>query len=204
MADLNQVTEVSESSQTPVKPESTSRKPKETPPKIASQCEEFHRGASEELSSDEEPLSDDVMESEGEDEDEELYDEFLRAPLPTPNTIRSKVRKLITDKGLKMQEIQKLIGQAPGKAWNRAWNKFMFGKYKYQSWAYSNEAFWKAAVFFYKEKRLGKHGKLAAMVKPKPKNALPDLANITTDGNTYLTPTECRNCLLYTSDAADD
>ena len=109
MADLSQVTEVPESSQTPDKSESTSRKSKETPPKIASQCEEFHRGASEELSSDEEPLSDDVMESEGEDEDEELYDEFLRAPLPTLHKVRSKVRKLITDKGLKVKEIQALI-----------------------------------------------------------------------------------------------
>ena len=189
--------EVPESSQTPVMSESTSRKPKETPTKIASQCEESHGGASEELSSHEEPLSDDVMESEGEDEDEELYDEFRRAPLPTPDTIRSKVRKLITDKGLKDNEIKALIGLESVEAWpGRAWNKFMYGEYKNQSWAYSNDAFRKAAFFFFKEKRLGKNGKLAVMVKANSKNALPDLANIRTDGKTYLTPAECRKSVL--------
>ena len=44
-----------------------------------------------------------------------------------------------------------------------------------------NDTFQKAAFFFFKDKRLGKNGKLAAMVKASPKNTLPDLANVKTD-----------------------
>merc|ERR1712228_1111552 len=124
--------EAPELSQTPVKSESASRDPTETPPKFASHCEESQGGAFGEWSPDEEALSDEIMESDDEDEDEALYDEFRQTPMPTPNRVRTQLRKLITDKGLKVKEIQALIGERPGPAWN----KFMNGKYKDQSWAY--------------------------------------------------------------------
>lgn len=132
------------------------------------------------------------FEYEDEEDDEELYQEFEQTALPTPNRVRAQVRKLITDKGLKVKEVQELIGEGPGPAWQ----KFMNGKYKDQSWAYSNDAYRKAAFFFWKEKRLGKNGKLAATAKKSAKTHLPDLSNITTDGKTYLTPAECRKSLL--------
>ena len=94
-------------------------------------------------------------------------------------------------------EIQELIGERPGPCWN----KFMKGKHKDQSWAYSNDAYRKAAFFFYKEKRLGAQGKLAHMIKKTAKNVkavLPDLSDVPTDGKTYLTPADCRKSLLTT------
>jgi len=97
--------------------------------------------------------------SDSDDEDPDLWMEFQ--PTSTPNMVRSQVQKLITDRGLKVKDVQKLIGEGPGPAWN----KFMNGKYKDKSWAYANDAYRKAAFFFYKEKRLGKQGKLAAMTK---------------------------------------
>jgi len=126
------------------------------------------------------------------DEDEELYEEFRQTPAATPNSVRSRMRKLITEKGLKVKDIQALIGERPGPAWN----KFMNGKYKDQSWAYSNDAYRKAAFFLFKEKRLGKGGRLAGMAKKDTKMDLPDLSQVLTDGKTYLTPTECRRSLL--------
>jgi hypothetical protein len=131
--------------------------------------------------------------TESEDEDEILYEEFRLSSLPTPNMVRSRIRKLISDKGFKVKDIQSMIGEGPGPAWQ----KFMNGKYKDPSWAYSNDAYRKAAFFFFKEKRLGSQGKLASVTKchKSSKCALPDLSGITTDGKIYLTPAECRRSL---------
>lgn len=142
----------------------------------------------DEENNDDDEVEDEAMESE--DEDEILYEEFEQTPLPTPNRVRSQVRKLMTEKGLKVKDVQALIGERPG----LAWQKFMNGKYKDQSWAYSNDAFRKAAFFFWKGKRLGKSGKLATMSK-NAKETLPDISNTATDGKTYLTPAECRKAL---------
>jgi len=135
---------------------------------------------------------DEEEEVESEEEDEALEQEFRQMPAQSPNMVRSRIRKLISDKGLKVKDIQALIGESPGPAWN----KFMNGKYKDQSWAYSNDAYRKAAFFLYKEKRLGKQGKLVEISKKSAKSALPDVSGITTDGKTYLTPGECRTSLL--------
>ena len=131
------------------------------------------------------------------------------------------MRKLITEKGLKVKDIQALIGVRPGPAWNKfmngntgkgglkfkdiqaligeqpgpARNKFMNGNNE-QSWAYLNDAYRKAAFFLFKEKRLGKGGRLAGMAKKDTKMDLPDLSQVLTDGTTYLTPAECRRSLL--------
>lgn len=132
-----------------------------------------------------------------EDEEEAMQQDFEQTRPPTPGVVKSRLRKLMTDKGLKVKDIQELIGERPGPCWN----KFMNGKYKDQSWAYSNDAYRKAAFFFYKEKRLGAQGKLAHIVKKTAKNVkavLPDLSDVPTDGKTYLTPAECRKSLLNT------
>ena len=62
-----------------------------------------------------------------------------------------------------------------------------------------NDTFQKAAFFFFKDKRLGKNGKLAAMVKASPKNTLPDLANVKTDDKN----TSGVSSLLYKLNAKD-
>lgn len=175
--------------------------PEQTPPKVTATAanssalplrvpiEPFAEDGDEEERDDDDD-EDEARESE--DEDEILYEEFEQTVLPTPNRVRAQLRKLITDKGLKVKEAQALIGESPGPSWQ----KFMNGKYKDQSWAYSNDAFRKAAFFFWKEKRLGKSGKLVTMVRKNAKEALPNLSNATTDGKTYSTPAECRKSLV--------
>eukprot|EP00928_Gymnodinium_smaydae_P047401 TRINITY_DN31633_c0_g1_i1.p1 TRINITY_DN31633_c0_g1~~TRINITY_DN31633_c0_g1_i1.p1 ORF type:complete len:286 (-),score=58.85 TRINITY_DN31633_c0_g1_i1:117-974(-) len=168
--------------QTPLKASSSREDRQETPEKVSCDEEQSMLDLENDCSDDERHESDE------DDEDEKLYEEFRSAPLPTPNTVKSRIRKLIADYGLKVKDIQALIGEGPGPAWN----KFMNGKYKDQSWACSNDAFQKAAFFLYKEKRLGSKGKIAALKKKTSKLALPDLSAIETDGKTYLTPGECR------------
>lgn len=72
----------------------------------------------------------------------------------------------------------------------------MKNEYKDKSWAHSNDVFRKAAFFFYKEKIKGSKGKLAPIMKKKSdKVAFPCLSDITTDGKTYLKPSDCRKSL---------
>ena len=99
------------------------------------------------------------------------------------------MRKLIADKKFTVKDLQALIGVhqrfSPG-----AWSKWMNGKYKDDSWAYSNEAYNAAAFFFWKEKKLGKDGELKtrecgskgkfSAATKTAKEELPDLSGVET------------------------
>jgi len=167
-------------------------------------------GAPEEMEEDdceeeEEELGEEE-EEEGAEEDfeEDDYQEFEACTPPTLAQVRNRVRNMIADMGMEMKEVHSLLGVPPGPEWH----KFMTGKYKDPSEAYTNNAFKRAAFFFWKEKRLGKDGKLATLMPPdmpprgqseraprvsrSSRPPLPNLMNIETDGHTYITPSEVR------------
>lgn len=142
------------------------------------------------------------------EEDAELYEEFESCSPPTLSQVRAKVRSLIMDANVRIQDLQRMIGVEPGPDWN----KFMNGRYSNPADAYTNNAFKRTAYFFWKEKRLGKAGKLTTLqrdagVKQPPakaarvavtrqrhtgKTPLPDLMHWQSDGKTWLTPEEVR------------
>jgi hypothetical protein len=53
-----------------------------------------------------------------------MQEDFEQTRLPTPGMVKSRLRKLMTDEGLKVKDIQELIVERSGPCWN----KFMNGK----------------------------------------------------------------------------
>eukprot|EP00931_Biecheleriopsis_adriatica_P022341 TRINITY_DN14381_c0_g1_i1.p1 TRINITY_DN14381_c0_g1~~TRINITY_DN14381_c0_g1_i1.p1 ORF type:complete len:230 (+),score=3.03 TRINITY_DN14381_c0_g1_i1:78-767(+) len=90
----------------------------------------------------------------------------------TPTQVRAKVRKLINKRGMKVKDIQELMGKPSG------WGKFMNGSsYRDPSSgaALCNEAYNAASFFFWCEKN--GHSRLPPATKPQ-KPCLPDISGI--------------------------